>query len=65
MGLNPTIFRQAQDFASFSALQITQLSLATHTARAVSFLGGERAYDGRLGKDRSVRESRQSIARAK
>ena len=24
MGLNPTIFRQAQDFASFSALQITQ-----------------------------------------
>jgi hypothetical protein len=24
MGLNPTIFRQAQDCASFSALQITQ-----------------------------------------
>jgi hypothetical protein len=29
MGLNPTILRQAQDFASFSALQITQSSLAT------------------------------------
>jgi hypothetical protein len=26
--LNPTILRQAQDFASFSALQITQPSLA-------------------------------------
>jgi ATP-dependent DNA ligase len=29
MGLNPTILRQAQDLASFSALQITQPSPAT------------------------------------
>jgi hypothetical protein len=35
MGLNPKILRQAQDLASFSALQITQPSLATPTARAV------------------------------
>ena len=51
MGLDPTILRQAQDFASFSALQITQLSLATPTARAVSFKGEKPAYR-RLGKAR-------------
>jgi hypothetical protein len=30
--------------------------------RWTSHLGGKRAYDGRPGKDRSARESRQSIA---
>jgi hypothetical protein len=64
MGLNPTILRQAQDFASFSALQITQPSLAIRFSSGVetsgSLLssgtvapGGEPTYRGRHGKDRS------------
>jgi Amidohydrolase len=38
---------------SSSLLQTIQPPLATPTARAVSFSGGERAYTGCLGKDRS------------
>src|ERR1700749_1633496 len=48
-----------------SLLQTIQPSLAAPTARAVSFKGGKRAYEGCLGKDRSPRHSRRSIASAK
>jgi hypothetical protein len=57
MGLNPTILRQAQDLASFSALQITQPSPATPTASGL-VLGREARVQDHLGKDRNPRDSR-------
>jgi hypothetical protein len=49
--LNPTILRQAQDLTSFSALQITQPSPATPTARGL-VLGREADLQGLRGKAR-------------
>src|ERR1700751_5571415 len=48
----------------FRPYPLTPATLAAPTARAVSSLGGQRAYKDRLEKDRNPRQSRHSIASA-
>ena len=54
MGLNPMILRQRRAFAFLVSPSVHPAAPRRPTARAVSFLGGKRAYNGRLGMDRSA-----------
>ena len=64
MGLNPMILKtRSRAFAFLVSPSVpSSPSLAAPTARAVSFSGGKRAYEGRLKKDWSARQSRRSTA---